>query len=342
MSWILVTGAAGFIGSHVAEALLRRGELVVGIDNINDYYPVALKIDNLNQLARYEGFRFVRADITDHSALVSVCERFSIDRIAHLAARAGVRPSIEAPAVYAQANITGTLNLLEIARSFSVKNFVLTSSSSVYGSSTNIPFREDDSATDRPISPYAATKKACEVLGYTYHHLYGLNVTVIRPFTVYGPRGRPDMAPWLFIEAALRHRPIKVFGDGSSRRDYTFVDDFVSGFINALDRPLGYEVFNLGNSQTVSLREALDVVAHVTGEELIIERHPVQPGDVPVTNADISKAGRLLSFEPKTSFRHGMSVFCDWFVNRHSAGNADRDGREVDRPHFRDELDYAY
>jgi UDP-glucuronate 4-epimerase len=233
--------------------------------------------------------------------------------VAHLAARAGVRPSIQDPAIYQQANIEGTLNLLQASVGKNLKNVVITSSSSVYGNSRSVPFREDDSATDRPISPYAATKKASEVLSYTYHSLFGMNINVVRPFTVYGPRGRPDMAPWLFIESALKGKSIKKFGDGTTRRDYTFIEDFASGFVNAIDRVFGFEIFNLGNSQTVSLNEALDVIKQVTGKELVIEQMPMQPGDVEVTNADVSKARRMLDYNPQTSFREGMAVFADWY-----------------------------
>lgn len=312
----IVTGAAGFIGSHVVEALLNRGEEVIGIDNLNDYYPVEFKLKNVESLKKFKGFTFQRLELLDFDALRKLFKERSPKRIAHLAARAGVRPSIEDPFLYNDANIKGTLHLLALARDAELENFVLTSSSSVYGNSTAVPFREDDSETDRPISQYAATKKATEVLGYTYHHLYGVPINVVRPFTVYGPRGRPDMAPWLFLDAALSGKTIRRFGDGSTRRDYTFIGDFTNGFVAALDRPLGYEIFNLGNSQTVSLKEMLEVVAAVSGKELVIEQHPMQPGDVECTNADISKAREKLGYDPKTSFRDGMQVFHDWFVSR--------------------------
>jgi UDP-glucuronate 4-epimerase len=314
MNKILVTGAAGFIGSHVAEQLLKRGDEVVGIDNVNDYYPVQFKRENVQILSKFgERFSFVEADICDKDGVDHLFKEHNFSHVAHLAARAGVRPSIEDPFVYQQANVEGTLNILQACVGRGLKNIVLTSSSSVYGNSRTIPFREDDSATDRPISPYAATKKATEVMGYTYHSLYGLNVSVVRPFTVYGPRGRPDMAPWLFIESALKGRKIKKFGDGSTRRDYTFIADFVKGFVNAIDRPFGYEIFNLGNSSTVSLQEALDIVGAVTGKELLIEQLPMQPGDVEVTNAEISKARKLLDYNPVTSFRDGMSQLYEWY-----------------------------
>lgn len=313
MNTILVTGVGGFIGSHVAEALLRRGDAVVGVDNMNDYYPVSFKRENLALLSKHPRFEMAEGDICDRSLVKDLFERHSITHVAHLAARAGVRPSIADPYIYEQANVLGTLNLLQGAVGQNIRNFVVTSSSSVYGNSTAIPFREDDSATDRPISPYAATKKATEVMAYTYHKLYGLNVNVVRPFTVYGPRGRPDMAPWIFIQSAIEGRTIHKFGDGTTRRDYTFVGDFTRGFVNAIDRVHGYEIFNLGNSSTVSLNEALEIVRDVTGRELVIEQRPMQPGDVEITNADVSKARRLLDYNPSTSFRDGMGAFFEWY-----------------------------
>lgn len=313
MKKILVTGAAGFIGSHVAEALLRRGDAVVGVDNLNDYYPVAFKRENVSLLSKYPGFSLVEGDLSNRDLVDSLYESNNFTHVAHLAARAGVRPSIADPFLYQQANIEATLNVLQGAVGKGIENMVVTSSSSVYGNSRAIPFRENDSATDRPISPYAATKKATEVLSYTYHSLYGINVNVVRPFTVYGPRGRPDMAPWLFIESALLGRVIKKFGDGTTRRDYTYIEDFVKGFVNAIDRSFGYEIFNLGNSATVSLNEALDIVRDVTGKELCIEQLPQQPGDVEITNAEISKARRLLDYSPETPFRQGMERLCEWY-----------------------------
>ncbi len=313
MRHVLVTGAAGFIGSYVAEALLKRGDAVVGVDNVNDYYPVVFKRENIAMLSKYPKFSFVEGELANRAVVDSLYADNRITHVAHLAARAGVRPSIADPFLYQRANIEGTLNLLQGAVGKGIENIVVTSSSSVYGNSRAIPFREDDTATDRPISPYAATKKATEVLSYTYHSLYGLNINIVRPFTVYGPRGRPDMAPWLFIESALKGRTIKKFGDGTTRRDYTFIEDFVGGFINATDRKFGYEIFNLGNSATVSLNEALEIVRQVTGKELLIEQISPQPGDVDVTNADISKARKLLDYDPKTSFRDGMARLCEWY-----------------------------
>lgn len=313
MKRVLVTGAAGFIGSHVSEKLLERGDEVVGIDNVNDYYPVDYKRENIDLLGKHAHFSFVEKDICDREEVVRLFQQKKFTHVAHLAARAGVRPSIADPYIYEETNVQGTLNILQASVGVGLENIVITSSSSVYGNSRAIPFREDDSATDRPISPYAATKKATEVLSFTYHKLYGLNVNVVRPFTVYGPRGRPDMAPWLFIQSAVLGRKIQKFGDGSTRRDYTFIKDFVEGFVNAIDRPFGYEIFNLGNSSTVSLNEALDIVRQVTGRELLIEQLPMQPGDVEITNADVSKAQKLLDYHPRTSFKDGMAAFYEWY-----------------------------
>jgi len=310
---VLVSGAAGFIASHVAEALLGRGDAVVGVDCVNDYYSVEFKKKNLALLSKFENFKFYHSDIASTEAIGEIFSKHKITHIAHLAARAGVRPSIEDPFIYQEANVRGTLVLLDAARKSNVENFVLTSSSSVYGNSTQIPFKEDDSATDRPISPYAATKKASEVMGYTFHHLYGLNVNVVRPFTVYGPRGRPDMAPWIFLNAALTGKPVRKFGDGTTRRDYTYIGDFAQGFVQAIDKPLGFEIFNLGNSQTVSLNEALEIISRVAGNKINIIQEGDQPGDVPITFADISKAKRLLGYEPQTSFEEGMKRFCEWY-----------------------------
>lgn len=315
MTTVFVTGVAGFIGSHLAERLLERGDTVVGLDNLNDYYPVAFKRRNLQLLAKSPHFTFIEGDLVDSELVLDTMRRFRVERCAHIAARAGVRPSISDPFLYQQVNVQGTLSVLEAARLAGVAHTVVTSSSSVYGNSTAVPFREDDTATDRPISPYAATKKAAEVLSYTYHHLYGMSISIVRPFTVYGPRGRPDMAPWIFLQSALSGTPIRRFGDGSTRRDYTYIDDFVSGFIQALDRSFGFEIFNLGNSNTVSLSEALEIVARVTGRTLVIQELPMQPGDVQITNADLTKSRALLGYAPNTSFEHGMRRFHEWFCS---------------------------
>lgn len=310
---VLVTGAAGFIGSHVSEKLLKSGVRVIGLDELNDYYSVANKKKNLATLSSFPNFSFIRADIRNLEQCESALSGVKVTKIAHIAARAGVRPSIKDPILYEEVNVKGTLNMLELARKFQVQNFVLTSSSSVYGNSKQIPFKEDDSATDRPISPYAATKKASEALGYTYHHLYGIPVNVVRPFTVYGPKGRPDMAPWLFLEACIKGTTINKFGEGETRRDYTFIEDFVDGFVSALNTPLGFEIFNLGNSATVSLNEAIATVEEVVGKKLTINQLGPQPGDVDLTNACVDKARKLLGYNPRTSFKDGMTKFYQWY-----------------------------
>lgn len=313
---ILITGAAGFIGSHVARALLERGEKVVCIDEMNDYYAVENKQKNLDLLLAYSGFTFIKADIRDFELCKQLLSSYKISRICHIAARAGVRPSIADPILYEEVNVKGTLHMLEIGRMHEVENFVLTSSSSVYGNSKMIPFREDDTATDRPISPYAATKKSSELLGYTYHSLYGLPINVVRPFTVYGPCGRPDMAPWLFLKSCIEGVQIQKFGTGETRRDYTYIDDFVQGFVAATYQSFGYEIFNLGNSETVSLNEAIHAVESVVGKSIKVNQMDMQPGDVEITNACIDKAKRMLSYNPKTSFIEGMEKFYTWYKNR--------------------------
>lgn len=313
MSTILVTGAAGFIGSHVSEALLNRGDTVIGYDNLNDYYSLKNKERNLEILKAHSNFSFIHGDLLEQDKLSKVFRDNQITHVAHLAARAGVRPSIANPQLYEESNIRGTTILLDSIKTAGVLNTVITSSSSVYGSSMSIPFRENDSATDRPISPYAATKKATEVLSYTYHHLYEMNINVVRPFTVYGPRGRPDMAPWLFLESAILGKPIKRFGDGSMRRDFTYISDFVRGFVAALDKQCGYEIFNLGNSVTVALTEVITTIEEVTGKALKVQPCDAPPGDVPVTFADISKAKMVLGYNPNTSFKSGMTSFYNWY-----------------------------
>lgn len=309
---VLVTGCAGFIGSHVAEGLLRRGDVVIGIDEINDYYSIEQKNNNLEILKKFENFKFYKFDLSNFELLKEVFNKNSIKYVAHLAARAGVRSSIENPFIYEQSNIKATLNLLELAKKNKIKNFVLTSSSSVYGNRDKVPFSEKDRA-DEPISPYAATKKATELLAYTYHHLHKLNINIVRPFTIYGPRGRPDMAPFLFVKWISEGIPIKKFGDGTSKRDYTYIDDFVKGFIAALDKPMGYEVFNLGNSTPISLNEFIETIENIVSKKAIIDQHLMQPGDVDITYADTSKAKLYLDYEPKKKIGQGLREFWEWY-----------------------------
>lgn len=310
---VLVTGGAGFIGSNVSRKLLERGDQVVCIDNLNNYYSTEQKQHNIAQLIPYPEYVFHYADIANCQKMIQLFEDEKPDKVIHLAARAGVRPSIDDPMLYSNTNYTGTLNVLEAARRSRVKSFVFASSSSVYGNEKNVPFRED-MLVDHPISPYAATKKAGELLCHTYSHLHNMNTTCLRFFTVYGPAGRPDMAPYKFVDAVHNEEPITKYGDGTSRRDYTYIDDIVYGIISALDADYRYEVFNLGNSATVSLNEFIETIEDVVGKKAIIEQHGKQPGDVDVTYADISHARGHLGYNPRHSIRQGMVKFYDWYI----------------------------
>lgn len=313
---ILITGGAGFIGSHLVEALLARGEEVVVLDEFNDYYDPAAKERNLAAVKGQPGLHLVYGDIADEAAVGQAFRIRPIRAVVHLAARAGVRPSLHDPVLYDRVNIQGTLLLLEASRRSATERFIFASSSSVYGLSTSAPFKESESA-DRPISPYAATKRAGEMHCYTYHHLYGLPVTCMRLFTVYGPRQRPDLAIHAFAHSIWSGQPIRVFGDGTSARDYTFVTDIVDGLLAALDRPdpFGYEVFNLGNSHPVRLRALIRLIENALGRSAVIELAPEQPGDVRLTYADIGKSRRLLGYQPRVPIEEGIERFCSWFVH---------------------------
>jgi UDP-glucuronate 4-epimerase len=314
---VLVTGGAGFIGSHLVARLLGEGAWrVVVLDDFNDFYDPALKRRNVAAHEGREGFRLREADIRDRAAVEGVFAETDFDCVVHLAARAGVRPSLLEPVLYAETNINGTLNLLEAARARGVRQFVFGSSSSVYGENEKVPFAEDDPVA-RPISPYAATKAAGELLCHTYSHLFGLRCVALRFFTVYGARQRPDLAIHKFARLISGGRPIPVFGDGTTRRDYTYVDDIVAGVRAAMDyESSGYEVFNLGESRTVELRELIALLEKELGREASIDRQPAQPGDVPQTFADISKARRLLGYDPRTPIEDGVRRFVEWFKGR--------------------------
>lgn len=308
----LVTGAAGFIGSTLSESLLERGDRVIGIDNFEPFYARELKEENLAACRAHPNFTFEEADIRDAPRMAALLEAYRVTNIIHAAAMAGVRPSLERPAYYAEVNVGGTINLLEAARRHPVENFVLFSSSSVYGDRSPVPFREEEPA-NYPVSPYGATKKMCELAAYTYHHLYGLSLTCIRPFTVYGPRQRPEMAIHQFVRRLHRGEPITMFGDGSMERDFTYIDDLVNGLIGAVDRPLAYEIINLGESQTIKLRELIALLGRVCGIAPKIEQRPLQSGDVRRTYADISKARRLLDYSPQTNLQTGLARFVEWY-----------------------------
>lgn len=314
---VLVTGGAGFIGSNVAEFLLARGDDVVIVDEVNDYYDVNIKNSNLELLRnKVNGdesrLSIYKGDICDEAFMLEVFEKERPQWVCHMAARAGVRPSIQDPYVYIHSNIRGTTNLMELSHKFGVKNFVFASSSSVYGGSTSTFFSEDENV-DNPVSPYAASKKACELLSYTYHHLYNLNVSALRFFTVYGPRGRPDMAPFKFIDRVSRGLELQQFGDGSSSRDYTYISDIVDGIVRAVDRPHPYEVFNLGKGNGTSLKQFISLVQKHVGKKANIRVMPDQPGDVPYTCADVSKAYRLLGYKASVPFEEGIRRTAEWY-----------------------------
>ena len=313
---VLVTGAAGFIGSHVADYLLSRGDDVVIVDEVNDYYDVAIKEKNLQYLQDKHGatnrLTIYRGDIVNETLMDDIFKKERFKWICHLAARAGVRASIDDPYVYIHSNIVGTTRLLSLAKDYGVENFVFASSSSVYGGSKSTFFSEEEEVI-HPVSPYAASKKACELLGYTFHHLYNIPVTGLRFFTVYGPRGRPDMAPFKFVDRVSRGKTLPQYGDGSSSRDYTYIDDIVNGVVRAIDRPYPYQVFNLGKGSGTKLSEFISLVEKYTGLTANIEVMPDQPGDVPYTCADVAKAKHLLGYEATVPFEEGIKRTVEWY-----------------------------
>jgi UDP-glucuronate 4-epimerase len=327
---VLVTGAAGFIGFNVSRRLLARGDSVFGIDSINDYYDPRLKHDRLNEVKRAGGdFDFRQVDFSDHKALEAALEGQRFDRIVHLGAQAGVRYSIENPRAYLHANLAGHLNLLEVARHARVEHMVYASSSSVYGGNDTLPFRVED-RVDQPLSLYAATKKADELMSETYAHLYRLPQTGLRFFTVYGPWGRPDMAMWLFTKAIFEGRPIQVFGEGNMRRDFTYIDDIVTGIVACLDNPppddgtkkaggsvSPHRLYNIGNSRSEDLSEMIGLIEQACGRPAERVLLPMQPGDVRDTFADISAIRRDLGFEPATTIAEGVPRFVDWYRAYH-------------------------
>lgn len=310
----LVTGGGGFIGSHLCERLLHDGHAVVAFDDLNDSYSPGVKTRNLEALRSRSDFSFARGDLTERSVLDQLFLKDNFDQVIHLAARAGVRPSLEDPVLYQRVNVVGTTNLLEAARLAGVSKITLASSSSVYGVNTRVPFSESDPVA-HPISPYAASKLACEALGHVYHHVYGMDIAMLRFFTVYGPRQRPDLVIHRFATLMTAGKTIPVFGDGSTSRDYTFIADIVDGIIACTQRKFGFEIINLGNSQTVTLSHLIAVLESTLGTKAIIERLPPQPGDVPITFADIAKARRLLNYNPQTKIEQGIAAFVHWFRN---------------------------
>jgi len=334
---VLVTGAAGFIGLHVAQALLARGDQVIGLDNLNDYYDVRLKEARLARLTPQAGFRFVKGDVADRELMPRLFADESFDRVVHLAAQAGVRYSLRNPHAYVDSNLVGFANILEGCRHSGVKHLVYASSSSVYGGNTRMPFSEHDSI-DHPISLYAATKKANELMAHTYSHLFGLPTTGLRFFTVYGPRGRPDMALFLFTSAILEGRPIDVFNHGRMKRDFTYIDDIVEGVVRVLDRPAEadprfdanapdparssapYRVFNIGNSDPVELMTYIETLEAALGRKAQKNMLPMQDGDVPATSADTSELAAAAGFAPATSVQDGIVRFVAWYRDYYKVG----------------------
>ena len=342
MKTYLVTGGAGFIGSHLVEKLLKNGNKVINIDNFNEFYNYNIKVKNvldstgkiqknddgeikvnelqdLKKLVDSENYILEIVDITNMEILEEIFQRNEIDTVIHLAAMAGVRPSIEKPLLYEKVNIRGTMNILELMNKYNIKKFVCASSSSVYGNNEKVPFSEKDNV-DRAISPYAATKKSCEVIGHSYHHLYNIDTIMLRFFTVYGPRQRPDLAIHKFTKAITEEKEMPFYGDGTTQRDYTYIDDIIDGILKSiiyLEKNKNiYEIINLGESETVSLRKMVETLEKEIGKKAVLKQLSMQPGDVNRTFADISKAKELIGYDPKTKFEEGIKKFVNWYRNK--------------------------
>ncbi len=316
---IAVTGGAGFIGSHLCEKLIKLGFRVICIDNFDNFYEPGIKEDNISKISGNKNFKLYRLDICEFNRLEKVFLENEIETVIHLAARAGVRPSIRNPFLYEKINVLGTVNLLECCRKYDIKKFIFASSSSVYGGNRKIPFSENDNV-DLPVSPYAATKRAGELISYTYHSLYDISIFCLRFFTVYGPRQRPEMAIHKFTRQILNGESVKIYGDGSSSRDYTYIDDIISGVIKSLDKLGGFEIINLGNSRTVKLMNLIKLIEAATGKKAGLKFLSSQPGDVFMTYADISKARKMLKYSPETDISRGLDKFVEWYKEKSKKG----------------------
>ncbi|MEA3226441.1 MAG: GDP-mannose 4,6-dehydratase [Planctomycetota bacterium] len=307
---VLVTGVAGFIGSHLCERLLDDGSSVIGVDNFDDFYDPQIKRQNIGDCLKNDRFQLIKADIRDSAAMTEAVGP-GVEIIVHLAAKAGVRPSIAQPLLYTDVNINGTMVLLELAKKQKVDKFIFASSSSVYGNNEKVPFSEDDNV-DLPISPYAATKKACELICHTYHHLCGISITCLRFFTVYGPRQRPDLAIHKFARLIEQGKPIPVYGNGSAMRDFTYIDDVIDGTVAAIDKCAGFNIYNLGESQPIKVNDLIAEIENALGKKAAREYLPPQPGDVERTYADVTRAGKDLAYRPGTDIRTGLAGFVEW------------------------------
>ena len=312
MKRVLITGGAGFIGSSLADALIARGDSVVLLDEFNDYYDPAIKRGNIAGALASGRCELIEGDIRDAALVDRAFAGARADVVVHLAARAGVRPSLEDPVLYHDVNVVGSQHVLDACRKYAPSHLVFASSSSVYGGSTRTPFREDD-PVDTPISPYAATKRMNELMGHVYSHVYGLRVTMLRFFTVYGPRQRPDMAISKFTRLISEGLPVPMFGDGSTRRDYTYIDDIVDGLLRCVDTPFDFEIFNLGEQNTIQLKDLIDLISRCVGRPAIVDRMPMQPGDVETTYACVDKARAMLGYDPKWPMEEGVRRYVEWW-----------------------------
>lgn len=313
--YILITGGAGFIGSHLCEKLIDLNHKIICIDNFNNYYNPKIKENNLKNIIDNKNFTLYRLDILNKEKINEIFSAQKINIIIHLAARTGVRPSLSNALLYEAVNVQGTINLLEACKDYGIKKFIFASSSSVYGDNKKVPFSEDDNV-DNPVSPYAATKKSGELICYTYHYLYEISILCFRLFTVYGPRQRPEMAIHKFTRHILEEKPIEVFGDGTSSRDYTYIDDIIPGIISSLDKINGYEIINLGNSKPINLLKLINLIEKEVNRKAVIKYADAQPGDVFTTYADIRKAKKMLKYQPETSIEEGIENFIKWYKKK--------------------------